>query len=154
MQSSSRLALMLRTLLVVAVFVAGAVGIVGAWQHLGGAPLGVVLATVLFMGVFSAGGLAMRKRSRGAWWGFLAFLWLILLTQAPSTEWLALPMLAMAAATETFAVAGIAAAVAVVAVAVVGVAELSALAVVIFACAAGLALLAGLGYRRVTAPTA
>ncbi|WP_061961223.1 hypothetical protein [Demequina flava] len=150
---SPRLAVLLRAVLVIAVMAAGVIGIVGAWQDQGGAPLGVVLGTVLFFGVFSAGGLAVRRRSRGAWWGALLLLWVVLMTQAPATEWLALPLLAMAAATESFNAAGIGAVAAVVVVTFLGVGDQGAAAVIIFACAAGAALLAGLGYRRlVTVP--
>lgn len=149
--SRSSFAPVLRALLVLAVVVAGVVGIVGAWQNQGGAPLGVIVATVLFFAVFGAGGIAVRRRSRGTWWGALIVLSVVLMTQAPSTEWLALPMIAMAAATESFTVAGAGAIAAVVVVTYLGVGDQGATAVVIFACAAGLAMLAGLSYRRLTA---
>ncbi|WP_236683243.1 hypothetical protein [Demequina sediminicola] len=148
---SSRLPAFLRVLLVLAVFAAGMLGIVGAWQAQGGAPLGVIVGTVVLFVVFSAGGLSMRSRSRGMWWAALLVLWVVLVLNAPSTEWLALPLIALAAATESRTAVAAGAVGALVVVAAAGGGDIAISSIVIYACALGLAVLTGLGYRRLMA---
>ncbi|WP_144268062.1 hypothetical protein [Demequina sp. NBRC 110055] len=143
----------LRVLLGIAVVAAAVVAIVAAWGEAGGAPLSTILGVVLFVVVFAAGGLAIRGSSRGIWWGALAVLWVVLLRSTESAEYLALPLIALAAATEPL-MPVLFAAVAVVALASAIAATPAGIAAAgIFAAGVVVAVLAGLGYRRLAAPS-
>ena len=132
----------------VAVVAAAVATIVAAWGEAGGAPLNAILGVVLFVVVFAAGGLAIRGTSRGIWWAALAVLWVVLLRSTESAEYLALPLIALAAATEPlmpvlFAAVAVVALASAIAATPAGVAGAG-----IFAVAVAIAMLAGLGYRR------
>lgn len=154
MQSRPALALSLRVLLVAVLLAASVVTIVTAWGEAGGAPLNVILGCVLLVTVFAAGGLAFRSSSRLVWWGALAVLWLVLLRGTPSAEYLALPLIAMAAATEPVMYALIAAVAVVALASALGASGVAAVSTGIFVVGVVVAVLAGLGYRRLVAAAA
>ncbi|WP_144018691.1 hypothetical protein [Demequina sp. NBRC 110051] len=154
MRSGPLVPAILRAVLVVAVVVAAVATIVAAWGEAGGAPLNTILGVVLFVLVFAAGGLAIRRSSRGIWWGALAVLWVVLLRSTESAEYLALPLIALAAATEPLMPVLFAAVVVVALASAIAATPAGVAGAGIFAAAVVVALLAGAGYRRLVAAPA